>query len=659
VTVTISSTTGGASIRYTTDGSTPSETAGTLYSGPVPISTTTTLKAIAYESGMSDSSVTSGVYTLQVAAPTFSPAPGTYTSSVTVTISSTTGGASIRYTTDGSTPSESAGTLYSSPVPISTTTTLKAIAYKSGMSDSSVTSGVYTLQVAAPTFSPGAGSYSSSQNVTISSTTGGASIRYTTDGSTPSESAGTLYSSPVPISTTTTLKAIAYKSGMSDSSVTSGVYTITLQVAAPTFSPGAGNYSSSQNVTISSTTGGASIRYTTDGSTPSETAGTLYSGPVPISTTTTLKAIAYESGMSDSSVTSGVYTLQVAAPTFSPAPGTYTSSVTVTISSTTGGASIRYTTDGSTPSESAGTLYSSPVPISTTTTLKAIAYKSGMSDSSVTSGVYTLQVAAPTFSPGAGSYSSSQNVTISSTTGGASIRYTTDGSTPSESAGTLYSSPVPISTTTTLKAIAYKSGMSDSSVTSGVYTITLQVAAPTFSPGAGNYSSSQNVTIGSTTGGASIRYTTDGSTPSESAGTLYSSPVPISTTTTLKAIAYKSGMSDSSITSGVYTITLQVAAPTFSPGAGSYSSAQSVTISSTTGGASIRYTTDGSTPSESAGTLYSSPVPISTTTTLKAIAYESGMTDSPVTSATYTFGPSVTEYIRLNGRVIAIENAAP
>jgi len=167
------------------------------------------------------------------------------------------------------------------------------------------------------------------------------------------------------------------------------------------------------------------------------------------------------------------------------------------------------------------------------------------------------------------------------------------------------------------------------------------------------------VTISSTTGGASIRYTTDGSTPSESAGTLYSSPVPISTTTTLKAIAYKSGMSDSSITSGVYTITLQVAAPTFSPGAGSYSSAQSVTISSTTGGASIRYTTDGSTPSESAGTLYSSPVPISTTTTLKAIAYESGMTDSPVTSATYTFGPSVTEYIRLNGRVIAIENAAP
>ncbi|HXC02585.1 MAG TPA: chitobiase/beta-hexosaminidase C-terminal domain-containing protein, partial [Opitutaceae bacterium] len=81
------------------------------------------------------------------------------------------------------------------------------------------------------------------------------------------------------------------------------------QVAAPTFSPGGGNYSSAQNVSITSTTGGASIRYTTDGSTPSETAGTLYSGPVNIGSTATLNAIAYESGMTDSSITSATYTI--------------------------------------------------------------------------------------------------------------------------------------------------------------------------------------------------------------------------------------------------------------------------------------------------------------------------------------------------------------
>ena len=91
------------------------------------------------------------------------------------------------------------------------------------------------------------------------------------------------------------------------------------------------------------------------------------------------------------------------------------------------------------------------------------------------------QVAAPTFSPAAGSYTSAQSVTISTTTPGAAIRYTVDGSTPTATTGTLYSAPVSISTTTTLKAIAYASGMTDSTVTSGTYTITIQTvpAVPT------------------------------------------------------------------------------------------------------------------------------------------------------------------------------------
>jgi chitinase len=83
----------------------------------------------------------------------------------------------------------------------------------------------------------------------------------------------------------------------------------TSTVAAPSFVPGAGTYTSAQNVSITTTTSGASIRYTTNGTTPSSTSGTLYSGPVSISTTTTLKAIAYKSGSNDSSVTSGTYTI--------------------------------------------------------------------------------------------------------------------------------------------------------------------------------------------------------------------------------------------------------------------------------------------------------------------------------------------------------------
>ncbi|HXA15060.1 MAG TPA: chitobiase/beta-hexosaminidase C-terminal domain-containing protein, partial [Opitutaceae bacterium] len=82
-------------------------------------------------------------------------------------------------------------------------------------------------------------------------------------------------------------------------------------VAAPSFSPGAGTYSSAQTVIINDSTSGASIRYTTDNSTPSETNGTVYSGSISISSTTTLKAIAYETGMTDSTVTSGLYTINI------------------------------------------------------------------------------------------------------------------------------------------------------------------------------------------------------------------------------------------------------------------------------------------------------------------------------------------------------------
>lgn len=162
-----------------------------------------------------------------VAAPSFSPAAGNYVGAQSVAITSTTSGASIRYTIDGSTPSETAGTLYSGPVNVSTNLTLKAIAYKALLTDSTVTSGSYTIQVAAPVFTPGAGTYSGAQSVTITSGTSGETIRYTTDGSTPSTTVGTVYSGPVSVASSLTLKAIAYKTSMNNSTVTSGAYTIT------------------------------------------------------------------------------------------------------------------------------------------------------------------------------------------------------------------------------------------------------------------------------------------------------------------------------------------------------------------------------------------------------------------------------------------------
>src|SRR5947209_11892 len=70
----------------------------------------------------------------------------------------------------------------------------------------------------------------------------------------------------------------------------------------------------------------------------------------------------------------------VATPTFSPAGGTYTGSVTVTISDATSGATIHYTTDGSTPTTSSRS-YDRRVGFAQTTTRKAMAAASGMTDS--------------------------------------------------------------------------------------------------------------------------------------------------------------------------------------------------------------------------------------------------------------------------------------
>ncbi|GAB3136022.1 chitobiase/beta-hexosaminidase C-terminal domain-containing protein [Amycolatopsis stemonae] len=89
-----------------------------------------------------------------------------------------------------------------------------------------------------------------------------------------------------------------------------------------------------------------------------------------------------------------------------------------------------------------------------------------------------------------------------------------------------------------------------------------------------------------------------------------------------------------------YTVgggTTTVAAPTFSPPGGTYSTAQTVTISSATSGATIRYTTDGSTPTASS-TLYSGPISVPTSRTVNAIALKSGSTNSAVSSATYSIG---------------------
>lgn len=83
--------------------------------------------------------------------------------------------------------------------------------------------------------------------------------------------------------------------------------------AAVTFEPAAGDYTGQQYVTLSTTTPGAVIHYTTDGSTPDANSPT-YTGPIPVNSSMTVKAIAIAPGMPESAVSSAAYAIAPPAP---------------------------------------------------------------------------------------------------------------------------------------------------------------------------------------------------------------------------------------------------------------------------------------------------------------------------------------------------------
>jgi hypothetical protein len=165
----------------------------------------------------------------------------------------------------------------------------------------------------------------------------------------------------------------------------------------PAFNPPAGTYPSTQSVAISNGMANASIHYTTNGSTPTSSS-TLYAGPVSVSATETIQAIAIASGYPNSAVAVAAYAITppAATPTFSEAAGTYTGTQTVSLADTTPNATIYYTIDGSTPTTTS-TVYSGAITVSSTETIQAIATAPGYATSAVASAPYTI-VQPPDFS---------------------------------------------------------------------------------------------------------------------------------------------------------------------------------------------------------------------------------------------------------------------
>ena len=349
----------------------------------------------------------------------------------------------------------------------------------------------------------------------------------------------------------------------------------------------------------------------------------------------------------------------VATPTFDPAGGTYSDPVNVTISCATSGASIRYTTDGTNPTASS-TLYSSPIAVSSTTTIKAVAMKSGMNNSAIASATYTFMTPITiaearalanneyALIQGVVTLIDGRNVYIQDATAGIDL-YLNNNTVPETLAlGDMvmaYGKKTEYNGLVELTGINGNNAEEFSILSSGN---PLPVAVKTIEEiladaAAGNMLQSTRVKVENALVGT-INYS--GNTPiSQGSNTINVYKMPAvdglqegDNITVFAVVGYFNAPQlriHSAADVTVSTPQDMVATPTFSPAAGAYTSAQSVTISCATAGATIRYTTNGTTPTASS-TVYTQPITVNSNMTIKAIGMKSGLADSYVATAEYT-----------------------
>jgi hypothetical protein len=204
--------------------------------------------------------------------------------------------------------------------------------------------------------------------------------------------------------------------------------------STPTFLPVAGTYTTAQSVTISDTTTGVTIYYTTNGTTPT-TSSTVYSGAIPVTSTETLEAIATATGYSTSAVASAAYIIANPAPAISGLSPAFTNA---------GGAVFTLTVNGS------GFIASSTVywgaSALTTTYVSATQLTAQVPAADIaTAGTIAITVQSP--APGGGTSNAWQFEVDTAATGttGPTITSTTE----TVTAGSTASYPVTVPTSTT------------------------------------------------------------------------------------------------------------------------------------------------------------------------------------------------------------------
>ncbi len=593
-------------IYYTLDNTAPTRESK-VYTEPIALDKNCTIRTMAVADDWNDSPENSfDFYTRDytVGTPQFSPLEyGSVSESAdsTLTITTTTEDAVIYYTLDGTTPTIQSAK-YEGPVKLMQNCTVKALAVKTDLFNSVISEAPinwFTVKTPRITFN---GKYTS-----IETETPGTAIYYTTDNSEP-DAKSKVYVEPFVLpAEQTVLKAIAIREGWNNSSVMERTYNPGLNYCE---APVLARVSGTDQVQMTSRTENAVIYYTTDGTLPT-TSSLVYDGtPVTMTHNTTLTAMTTQQMLYDSETTTfQVNWFKVDQPVIT-SDGIY-----VNIDCAKEGARIFYTLDGTDPTEESQQ-YTKTLVMTGSCTIKAIATYDDFNNSSVARLNYSESentTATPEFAH------EGNMVTIDSESGeGTVIYYTTDGTEPTAQS-TVYTAPVEVAENCTIKAIAKNAKLFVSAV--GSYNVDwFKAETPVIA------FDGITMSISSATPQTTIYYTLDGSTPDETS-LQYTTPVVMTGTCTIKAMAVRSNFNNSSVATSLFEVSqYTTAAPIFRRD-GDIVTLQSETEGSTT----IYYTMDGTEPT-TASEVYSQPLTMTENVVLKALAVNPKLFTSAVST---------------------------
>ena len=296
--------------------------------------------------------------------------------------------------------------------------------------------------------------------------------------------------------------------------------------------------------------------------------------------------------------------------------------------------------------------------------------KAGMQSATWGDGSYVKEIkigwSNPAFEPAESlvAYGTTVKIKSMSTNENVKVYYTTDGSAPTNCVTEncyLYDRPIPIMRKTTINAVAYVDSESIyAEVSSMDYGFGAIDAIRVTSAFADKFYNSGNmISLSCGTEGVEIRYTLDGSEPTESSR-LYTGPFAIDDTTTVKAKAFKEDWFESETATATFTREwYTVDAPVIEPSGAAFENvSQTVSLSCPTDGATIFYTTDGSDPKVN-GREYTKPFTIYKSCTVRAIAVKYDWKDSTETTAIFMRGESLSEAANFYGYTMETDTAAP